>query len=191
MAKFLFVLSTVVADLDGRHLINWILDWPNPRGFTKGVRFVYLNRYVQVDRKPFGQSEIRWIRVLRSFVTNKRFRIFLTMKYSHIVYLKWNSVRFLISFVQPYLQYLFADMKDCNLRPYVSYRTKDIYQEPLTSKDLFNAIYGHKILTDFKEGKIDESGKSKEPSKEEKLTPDEAWWEHSKIYCFEITHSEK
>ena len=66
-------------------------------------------------------------------------------------------------------------MKDCNLRPYVSYRTKDIYQEPLTSKDLFNAIYGHKILKDFKEGKIDESGKSKEPSKEEKLTPDEAW----------------
>ena len=48
----------------GRHLIDRILDWPNPRGFTKGVRFVCLNRYVQVDQKPFGQSEIRSIQVL-------------------------------------------------------------------------------------------------------------------------------
>ena len=50
----------------GRHLIDRISDWPNPRGFTKGVHFVCLYRYVQVDRKPFGQSEIRSIRVLRN-----------------------------------------------------------------------------------------------------------------------------
>ena len=50
--------------LNGRHLIDRISDWPNPRGFTKGVRFVCLNRYIQVDQKPFGQSEIRSIRVL-------------------------------------------------------------------------------------------------------------------------------
>ena len=50
----------------GRHLIDRISDWPNPRGFTKGVRFVCLNRYIQVNQKPFSQSEIRSIRVLRS-----------------------------------------------------------------------------------------------------------------------------
>ena len=48
----------------GRHLIDRTACWPNPRGFAKGVRFVCLNRYVQVDLKPFGQSEIRSIRVL-------------------------------------------------------------------------------------------------------------------------------
>ena len=57
----------------------------------------------------------------------------------------------------------------------MSYKTKEIYQEPLTSKDLFNAMYGHKMLKDFKEGKLDQSGKSLEPSEEEKLTPEEAW----------------
>ena len=40
----------------GRHLIDRISDWPNPRGCTKGVRFVCLNRYIQIDWKPFGQS---------------------------------------------------------------------------------------------------------------------------------------
>ena len=49
----------------GRHLIDRISDWPNPRGFTKGVRFVCLNRYIQVNQMPFGQSEIRSIRVLQ------------------------------------------------------------------------------------------------------------------------------
>ena len=45
----------------GRPLIDRILDWPNPRGFKKGVHFVCLNRYVQVDQThlvnpKFGQS---------------------------------------------------------------------------------------------------------------------------------------
>ena len=57
-------LWRLVAICNGRHLIDRILDWPNPHGFTKGVRFVCLNRYVQIDRKPFGQSEIQSIRVL-------------------------------------------------------------------------------------------------------------------------------
>ena len=57
----------------------------------------------------------------------------------------------------------------------MSYRTKEIYQEALTSKDLFNAIYGHKMLKDFKEGKLDETGKSVEPSDEEQLTQEKAW----------------
>ena len=58
----------------------------------------------------------------------------------------------------------------------MSYRTKEIYQEALTSKDLFNAIYGHKMLKDFKEGNLDESGMSVDPSEEEQLTKEEAWY---------------
>ena len=72
-------------------------------------------------------------------------------------------------------QLIVPDLTDCKLKPYVSYQTKEIYQELLTSKDLFNAIYGHKMLKDFKEGKLDESGNSLEPSEEGKLSPDEAW----------------
>lgn len=45
----------------------------------------------------------------------------------------------------------------------------------MTSKDLFNAVYGRKILKDFKEGKLDDNGDSLEPSEEEKLTAQEAW----------------
>ena len=45
-----------VSGWNGRPLIDRISDWPNPRGFTKGVCFVWLNRYIQVDKKPFGQS---------------------------------------------------------------------------------------------------------------------------------------
>ena len=59
--------SKFCINLEGRHLIDRISDWPNPRGFTKGVCFVCLNRYIQVNQKPFGQSEIRSIRVLRSW----------------------------------------------------------------------------------------------------------------------------
>ena len=62
--------------LCGRHLIDRISDWPNPRGFTKGVRFVCLNKYVQVDQKPFGQSKIRSIRVLRSLHGHSRWPSF-------------------------------------------------------------------------------------------------------------------
>ena len=63
--KFTIFITCWSHYLNCRHLIDRISDWPNPRRFTKGVRFVCLNRYVQVDRKPFGQSEIWSIRVLR------------------------------------------------------------------------------------------------------------------------------
>ena len=43
------------------------------------------------------------------------------------------------------------DLEDCDLKPYVSYATEDVYQEELTSKDLFNVIYGRKIIEDFKQ----------------------------------------
>ena len=66
----------------GRHLIDWISDWPNPRGFTKGVRFVCLNRYVQVDRKPFGQSgsyEKSLFRSRREFIGHRYERWFFSI----------------------------------------------------------------------------------------------------------------
>ena len=66
------------------------------------------------------------------------------------------------------------DLSNCNLKPYVSYKTKDIYQEELTSKDLFNIIYGRKIVEDFKSGKLDEAGNALEPSTVEMLTPEQA-----------------
>ena len=66
------------------------------------------------------------------------------------------------------------DLTECDLKPYVSYATKEIYQEELTSKDLFNVIYGRKIIEDFKSGKLDAEGNSLEPSKLEQLTPEQA-----------------
>eukprot|EP00090_Calanus_glacialis_P032586 TRINITY_DN53993_c0_g1_i1.p1 TRINITY_DN53993_c0_g1~~TRINITY_DN53993_c0_g1_i1.p1 ORF type:complete len:183 (+),score=48.72 TRINITY_DN53993_c0_g1_i1:43-591(+) len=66
------------------------------------------------------------------------------------------------------------DLKECDLKPYVSYATNDIYQEELTSKDLFNVIYGRKIIEDFRTGKLDTDGNSFEPNKLEELTPEQA-----------------
>ena len=47
-------------------------------------------------------------------------------------------------------------------------------QEPFTSQDLFNIVYGKKILSDYKEGKLDGQGQPLEPSPEESMTADEA-----------------
>ena len=66
------------------------------------------------------------------------------------------------------------DLEDCELKPYVSYATEEIYQEELTSKDLFNVIYGRKIIEDFKNNKLDADGNSLEPNELEQLSPDNA-----------------
>lgn len=67
------------------------------------------------------------------------------------------------------------DLKDCKLKPYVSYRAPDVIQSEFTSQDLFNAIYAEKIIKDHKEGKLEEDGQPKEPTENEKLTSEEAW----------------
>lgn len=67
------------------------------------------------------------------------------------------------------------DLTGFKLKPYVTYRAKEIYQEELNSKDLFNAVYGKKILRDYKEGKLDDDGNSAEPNDSERMTSDEAW----------------
>ena len=66
------------------------------------------------------------------------------------------------------------DLDNCELRPYVSYATEEIYQEELTSKDLFNVIYGRKIIEDFKNNKLDADGNSLEPNELEQLSPENA-----------------
>lgn len=67
------------------------------------------------------------------------------------------------------------DLKDCQFKPYVSYRAPDVTQSEFTSQDLFNAIYAKKIIKDFQTGKLNKNGEPLEPSEEEKLKKDEAW----------------
>lgn len=66
------------------------------------------------------------------------------------------------------------DLTDCQFKPYVTYKTKDVVQSEFLSQDLFNAIYAEKIIRDFKEGKLQEDGFSENPSENEKLSKDEA-----------------
>ena len=56
----------------------------------------------------------------------------------------------------------------------MSYRTPDVIQSEFTARDLFNVVYAPKILKDFKEGKLNDDGSPKEPSREENMTAEEA-----------------
>lgn len=60
------------------------------------------------------------------------------------------------------------------MKPYVSYRVKEVVQTPFTPHHLFESIYGKKIIEDFNSGKLDESGNPLEPNENEKLTAEEA-----------------
>ncbi|XP_013200966.2 large ribosomal subunit protein mL41 [Amyelois transitella] len=66
------------------------------------------------------------------------------------------------------------DLKDFDLKPYVSYKSEDVIQSEFTAQQLFDAVYSKKIVTDFKQGKLDADGLPLEPSEEEKLKPEEA-----------------
>jgi large subunit ribosomal protein L41 len=61
------------------------------------------------------------------------------------------------------------------LKPYVSYQAPDVVQSEFTPKDLFDAVYSEKIVNDFKNGTLSETGEALEPSAEEQLTPEEAY----------------
>lgn len=67
------------------------------------------------------------------------------------------------------------NLAGCKFKPYVTYKTTEVVQSEFTSEDLFNAIYAQKIMDDYKNEKINEDGSSKEPSIEEKLTPEDAY----------------
>lgn len=67
------------------------------------------------------------------------------------------------------------DLTDCQFKPYVTYKTKDVVQSEFSSQDLFNAIYAEKIIQDFKEGKLQADGLSENPSENELMTKQEAF----------------
>ena len=46
-----------------------------------------------------------------------------------------------------------SGLDDCPLKPYVSYRTREIYQEPVTAYDLFNVTYGKEIMRRYEAAK--------------------------------------
>jgi large subunit ribosomal protein L41 len=84
----------------------------------------------------------------------------------------------LVFFLTSTLNYSFSQRKKfclLQLKPYVSYRTPDVVQSEFTSSDLFDAVYSEKIVKDFKDGKLSETGEPLEPSQEELLTPEEAY----------------
>jgi len=66
------------------------------------------------------------------------------------------------------------DLTGFALKPYVSYRTPPITEDPFTAKDLFNVVYKTKIEFDFEKGKLSAEGLPLEPSLDEALTPEEA-----------------
>lgn len=68
-----------------------------------------------------------------------------------------------------------ADLAGCQLKPYVSYKTSDVVQSEFTAQNLFDAVYGKKIIDDYNNGRLQADGNPKEPSAEERLTADEAW----------------
>ncbi|XP_045476436.1 39S ribosomal protein L41, mitochondrial [Harmonia axyridis] len=66
------------------------------------------------------------------------------------------------------------DLTDFKLKPYVSYKAPDIKQDEFTAEDLFNSVYAKKIVEDFNNGNLNEDGSPKEPSDEERMTPEMA-----------------
>ncbi|CAG9788607.1 unnamed protein product [Diatraea saccharalis] len=66
------------------------------------------------------------------------------------------------------------DLTNCELKPYVSYKAADVVQSEFTPEQLFDAVYSKKIVTDFKQGKLNEDGTPQQPSDEESLQPEEA-----------------
>ncbi|CAH0386518.1 unnamed protein product [Bemisia tabaci] len=66
------------------------------------------------------------------------------------------------------------DLTGFKLKPYVSYATIEVIQSEFTPKDLFNAVYRRKIVNDFQDKKLDETGNPLEPSPAEQLTADQA-----------------
>lgn len=72
-------------------------------------------------------------------------------------------------------QLIVPDLTGCAFKPYVSYRTPDVIQSEFTSEDLFNAVYGKKIVEDFRSGKLKEDGSPEEPSENELLDAETAF----------------
>merc|ERR1711964_432158 len=46
------------------------------------------------------------------------------------------------------------DLSECDLKPYVSYKAASAPVDEFTSQELFDSVYGRKIVDDFKNGKL-------------------------------------
>lgn len=66
------------------------------------------------------------------------------------------------------------DLKECKLKPYVSYQSFDVVQSEFTAKNLFDAVYSFKIREDFTNNKLKDNGEPIEANLYEKLRPEEA-----------------
>lgn len=71
-------------------------------------------------------------------------------------------------------EFIVPDLKDFELKPYVSYRATPFTQSEFTPEDLFNAVYSQKIVDDWNKKQLNEDGSSKNPSEDELLTAEEA-----------------
>lgn len=71
-------------------------------------------------------------------------------------------------------EFIVPDLKDFELKPYVSYRATPFTQSEFTAEDLFNAVYSQKIVDDWNNKQLNEDGSPKNPSEDELLTAEEA-----------------
>lgn len=52
-------------------------------------------------------------------------------------------------------EFVVPDLTDFKLKPYVSYKVKEVKQSPLSSEDLFNACYAKGVVEAYKKGDLD------------------------------------
>lgn len=71
-------------------------------------------------------------------------------------------------------EFIVPDLNGFELKPYVSYRATPFTQNEFTPEDLFNAVYSQKIVDDWNSKQLNADGSPKNPSEDERLTPEEA-----------------
>ncbi|KAK3798143.1 hypothetical protein RRG08_057875 [Elysia crispata] len=57
-------------------------------------------------------------------------------------------------------EFVVPDLTGFELKPYVSYRAKEINQAPLTPKDVFNSVYAETVEDEYRRGTIKVDGES-------------------------------
>ncbi|GFO07995.1 39S ribosomal protein l41, mitochondrial [Plakobranchus ocellatus] len=55
-------------------------------------------------------------------------------------------------------EFVVPDLTGFELKPYVSYRAKEIKQAPLTPKDIFNSVYAENIEDNYRKGTVKVEG---------------------------------
>ncbi|RUS80764.1 hypothetical protein EGW08_011487 [Elysia chlorotica] len=57
-------------------------------------------------------------------------------------------------------EFVVPDLTGFELKPYVSYRAKEITQGPITPKDVFNSVYAETVEDDYRRGTIKVEGET-------------------------------